>query len=146
MAEAFVVLGIAANIAQFIGYGLQLLSDGKEIYNSAHGERDEHRELEAIIEDIRNISEEIPMRTLSGQSNDEKAVRKLAAECGPLADKLSSILNDLKVPDDARFRALQAVRQAIKSAVRRRDVHDLKRRLAELDIRLRTRASRMLQK
>jgi chromosome segregation ATPase len=143
MAEAFVVLGIAANIAQFIGYGLQLLSDGKEIYNSLHGERDEHHVLEAIVEDIRNLSNEA--KPLSAQSEDEIALRKLATECDLLADRLTAILNDLKVPKDTRFRRLKTVQQTIRSAAKKRDIQDLKRKLIELDARLRTRASRMLQ-
>ena len=37
MAEAFAALSIAANIAQFVDYARQLISGGKEIYNSLDG-------------------------------------------------------------------------------------------------------------
>lgn len=144
MAEPFAVLSIAANIAQFLGYGLQLLSDGKERYNSLHGALDEYHELEAIIEDIRNISDET--KQLSGHSVDENTVRKLAAECTPLAEKLLGILNDLKVPNETRFRGLKTLHQTFRSAGKKKEIQILKHRLIDLDMRLRTRTSRMLQR
>ncbi|PMD63535.1 uncharacterized protein K444DRAFT_626616 [Hyaloscypha bicolor E] len=144
MAEPFTVLSIAANIAQFLGYGLQLLSDGKEMYNSLHGALDEYHELEAIIEDIRNISNET--KHLSGHSIGENTIRKLAAECMPLAEKLLGILNDLKVPNDARFRGLKTLHQTFRSAGKKKEIQILKHRLMDLDMRLRTRTSWMLQR
>jgi hypothetical protein len=152
MAEAFAVLGIAANIAQFVGYVIQLISEGKEIYDSLHGARDEHHELEIIIKEITKLSEElqtiIPQPGISTRlpSGDEKAIWLLAEECKPLADQLLHILNDLKVPTDRRFRGLETVRQTFRSAKKRKEIEELKRRLLDIDKRLRVRAFNMLQK
>jgi hypothetical protein len=151
MAEAFAVLGIAANIAQFVGYVIQLISEGKEIYESLHGARDEHHELE-IIKEITKLSEElqtiIPQPGISTRlpSGDEKAIWRLAEECKPLADQLLHILNDLKVPTDRRFRWLETVRQTFRSAKKGKEIEELKRRLLDIDKRLRVRAFNMLQK
>jgi hypothetical protein len=146
MAEAFAVLNIAANIAQFVDYAHRLISGGKEIYNSLDGARDEHKALRVIIDDIKNLNHESqPGLNSQPSSTDEIGFRNLAAECEPLADKLLAILKDLEVPSDARFRALQAVRQTFRSAAKKKDIQDLQQRLTDIDVRLRERASRMLK-
>ena len=147
MAEAFAALSIAANIAQFLDYARQLVSGGKEIYNSHHGARDEHQALKVIIDDIKNLSHESqPVNPSPQPSPDEIGFRRLAAESEPLADKLLAILNDLEVPNDARFRGLQTMRQTFRAAAKKKDIQDLQRRIADIDVRLRERASRMLRK
>lgn len=145
MAEAFAALGIAANIAQFLDYARILVSGGKEIYNSLSGARDEHQALKLIIDDIRGLHLDNAPQGVGTNSRDEIAFRKLAAECEPLADKLLDILKDLEVPSDARFRGLQTVRQTVRGAAKKKDIQDLQRRLADIDVRLRARASRILQ-
>ncbi|PMD42737.1 hypothetical protein L207DRAFT_553693 [Hyaloscypha variabilis F] len=149
MAEAFAALGIAANIAQFTDYARQLISGGKEIYNSLDGARDEHKALKVIIDDIKNLDHDcqpvIAKSSPQSSSADEIAFRKLAAECEPLADKLLAILNDLEVPNNARFRGLQTVRQTIRGAARRRDIQELLRRITDIDMRLRYRVTRVLE-
>jgi hypothetical protein len=147
MAEAFAALGIAANIAQFLEYTRQLISGGKEIYSSLQGARDEHQALKLIIDDIKNLNQESQPANSSAQpSTDEIGFRKLAAECEPLADKLLAILKDLEVPNDVRFRGLQTVRQTFRGAGKKKDIQDLQRRIADIDVRLRERASMMLRK
>jgi hypothetical protein len=144
MAEAFAVLSIAANVAQFVDYATQLASGGKEIYNSLDGARSEHQALKLIINDIKNLNHESQPANATF-SPDGIRFRKLAAECEPLADKLLAILKDLEIPNDARFRGLQTVRQTIRGAAKKKDIQDLQRRLADIDVRLRERASRMFQ-
>jgi hypothetical protein len=147
MAEAFATLSIAANILQLIDCASKLISGGKEIYSSAHGARDEHHALKVILEDIKSLNHE-PYRTqsFSNFSPDETAFRTLAAECEPLTEKLLGILKDLEVPNGARFRGLQTVRQTLRSGAKRKDILDLQRRLMDIEVRLRDRASRMFQK
>lgn len=147
MAEAFVALSIAANIAQFVDYARQLISGGKEIYNSLDGARNEHQALKIITEDIRNLSEESqPAQINSQPSVDEIAFRKLTTECGPLAGQLLATLKDLEVPEDARFRGLQTIRQTIRGVGKKKDIQELQDRVMSIDVRFRERASKMLQK
>ena len=152
MAEAFLVLGIAANIAQFVGLGLQLVSQGKEIHGSIHGAPDAHLDIQVIADDIRNVAVELEASTLQSRSltsppsSDQAALTLLAARCQPLAEELLRVLEDLKVRKSARFRTLEAVRQTFRSATKSNDVQELKGRLLDLDRRLRARASVMLQK
>jgi hypothetical protein len=44
------ILGLAANILQFIDYGTQLLSGTQEIYRSATGASSENIEIEGTTE------------------------------------------------------------------------------------------------
>ncbi|KAH8752602.1 hypothetical protein BGZ57DRAFT_95902 [Hyaloscypha finlandica] len=146
MAEAFAALSIAANIAQFLDYARQLISHSKEIYSSLSGSLDEHQDLKLIIADIKNLAQESqPASSIRPLDADKLGFRKLAAECEPLADKLLGILKDLEVPNDARFRRVQAVRQTFRGVAKKKDIQDLQRRIAGIDVRLRERASRMLQ-
>lgn len=146
MAEAFVALGIAANIAQFIDIAKGLIRDGKEIYHSLHGARDGHHALRLVIEDIKDLNDELkPAKSKSNLSIDEKAIRRLAEECEPLAEQLLNILKDLQVPDDTRFRVLETVRQTFRSASKKKKIEELEKPIASLDERLRARASRMLE-
>ena len=145
MAETFATLGIATNIAQFLDFTMKLISNVKQICSSLDGPCDEHHVLKVIISDIKSLSNEYKPANLGSQpSVDEIGFRKLAAECEPLADKLLAVRRNLEVPKDARFRGLQAVRQTFKGAAKKKDTQDLQRRLADLDVRLRERASRML--
>lgn len=146
MAEAFVALIIAVNIAQFVDCAKLLIASGLEIYNSSEGVQDEHQALEAIIEDTKNLIDETkPTKSSSRTSIEVKALQKLGAECVAVADKLLGVLKDLEVPKDARFRALRNVRQTFRGAAKK-DIQELQRRLGNIDARLRDRASRKLQK
>jgi archaellum biogenesis ATPase FlaH len=152
MAEAFATLGIAANIAQFVSYGIQLVSTGREIYSSIEGAQDRYHELEIIIEDIKAINAETVFYNDSCQvrgflySSDESAILQLVGECESLADKLLVILSTLKVSKDARFRRLETLRQTLKVSVKDKDIQDLKERLLGIDDRLRARILAMLQR
>jgi hypothetical protein len=147
MAEAFAALSIAANIAQFVDIAKRLVVSGKEVYNSLDGARDEHQALKVIIEDIKSANDEsLPTNSTANLSTDQVRFRKLAAECEPLADKLLAILKDLEVAPDARFRGLQTMRQTIRGAAKKKDIQDLQRRLAAIDVKLREGAATILQK
>lgn len=148
MAEAFLALSIAANVAQFLDYARQLISQSREIYTSLSGALDEHQALKLIIADIKSLAQESQPASSDQQSSggaDYVAFRKLAAECEPLADELLAILKDLEVPSDTRFRGLKTLRQTLKGAGKKKDIQDLQRRIADIDVRLRERASRILQ-
>lgn len=152
MAEAFLALGVAANIAQFISYGIKLLAEGKEAYGSIRGQQDEHHELETIIADIKGLSDEVASVSLQTRvatiplSSDERIIVQLVTECQPLADKLQRLLDDLKVSKGARLRGLQTSWQTLKGGWKKSDIQDLRRRLLDIDERLRFRVSNMLQK
>ncbi|KAF2122065.1 hypothetical protein BDV96DRAFT_136942 [Lophiotrema nucula] len=158
MAEALAGLGLAANIAQFVGLSMQLLLQGKEIYDSISGTREEYDELElmvtqtqSLIEDIIQADQDVQnaANTLTARtqlpSRLEREIRQLATQCHPILDRLLGMLSDLKIPKDARFRTWQAVKQTFRHAGKKKDLQELKERLFDLDLQLRNRISLLLQ-
>ena len=147
MAEAFGIIGLAANIAQFVDYGIKIVSAGKEVYESAHGMTQEMKELDSIVGDIRSTSQDVLNNTPSIKiSEDELAIQRLAKECETLARELRSVLDKLTIREDARLRTLESGRVAIQGLLKRREVQNLKNRLQDLDRRLRNRLSKALLK
>ena len=59
MAEAFPLISLAANIAQFVEYSMVLTSKVKEIYRSAEGAGKENLEIEMVVQDINNLGANI---------------------------------------------------------------------------------------
>lgn len=137
MAEALASIGLAANIAQFVGYGISIISDTREIYHSAYGAKDENVELEHVVTNVMDINEQI-IRGASACSSrklspDEMALQNLAKDCQPLTEQLLSILQKLKPSDDAHFPELEALRKALRSTAKKREIEDLETRLHKIE-------------
>lgn len=143
MAEAFAILGIAANIAQFVSFGIQLISEAKKIHGSFHGVQNDHHELEVIVEDIKKSCKDVV--PAPGSLRDAQAFQQLLKECIPLADKLLFIRSDRQVSKAQNHRGLEVVRQTLRSVAKRKEIQELKRRLLDMDQRLRARAFSILQ-
>ncbi|KAF2106820.1 hypothetical protein BDV96DRAFT_590510 [Lophiotrema nucula] len=148
MAEAFAILGIAANISQFVSFGLQLLREGKEAYQAVDGSRAGHRELALVINDIKALSEEAKETvTLSRSraSKDFRIIYPLAEQCEKLATRLLNLLEDLKVSDSSHFRWWDAGRKSWKAFLKKTEIEDIRSQLVQIEKRLRGRVSDMLR-
>jgi hypothetical protein len=145
MAEAFAIIGLASNIAQFIGYGIQIVSTGNEVYKSSKGVGQETKELHMIVDNIQNLSQEVENNKALRLSKDGLAIRNFAAECTTLATELSVVLKTLRVRDNAGSRTVESGRVAIRSVLPRNNVTKLKNRLQDLEGRLRTRIAKVLE-
>ena len=148
MAEAFVILGTVSNIFQFIELGFKVLDEGQELYKSFNGQRDEHKELELAAGDTKSFADKAKtLRSLSkvAKNEDEEIIQRLAKDCEMLAHKIVVILDDLKVPAEARYRWVEVFKQTVRGINKKQEIQDLQRRLKELDRRLRARVSIMLQ-
>jgi hypothetical protein len=137
MAEAFAAIGIAASIAKLTEYGVTLIAEAQEFYESASVAREENIELEEVIRYIKNLSEDIsaasPLASSAGPlSSNERALIKLAKDSKSLCNQLIEILQDLKVGDEARFRKLACLRQAMRSARKKKDIEKLEARLRKI--------------
>ncbi|KAL2849870.1 hypothetical protein BJY01DRAFT_210429 [Aspergillus pseudoustus] len=150
MAEALAVIGVAANIAQFLEYGLKLVAAGKEAYDSKQGTTKAIRQIELVVEDIQNQSAEVlqsgsPWRLTSQRANpDELAIQKYARQCIDISKELINLLRKLTVRDDAQFRVLESGRVALRTLRKQSEVLDLKTRLEDLDRKLRERLRKLL--
>ncbi|KAH6879467.1 hypothetical protein B0T10DRAFT_552007 [Thelonectria olida] len=124
MAEAFAGLSIAANIVQFTEYALALVSDCREIYESADGARQENLELETVIQSIhdRHSCMKTACNGTSGQ--------------GPLRKSLSfliSTLEKLKATNKSRFPKLGSLRAAIVASCYGNTLRGLEKRLLAIE-------------
>ena len=135
MAEAFAVIGFAANIAQLAGYCIRLISEAQEVYDSAATE--ENIELAEVIRVVKTLSQEIaePAPQSSSQAKSlstDNEVRELANSSIELSNQLLEILDDLRIRDDARFRKLESLRQAIRGTRKKRAIETLEKRLRRI--------------
>ena len=145
MAEALAAIGLAANIAQFIEYGLSLFSQGREIYTSTRGATEDYLEIETVVRDLRNLSDNITAAAYQDDSRqkqpseDEKAIRALADSSKGVANRLLVSIQALKIQDDDDHRKLTSLRLAFRSMWKRKEVEELERRLQRIQEELRTR-------
>ncbi|KAL3459324.1 hypothetical protein BJX64DRAFT_205453 [Aspergillus heterothallicus] len=151
MADVLAIIGLASNIAQFLEYGIRFVAAGKEVYESKQGTTKAIREIELVVEDIQNQSAEFtqkgssPWQFSTTRANaDELAIRKYARQCIDISTELIKLLRKLTVRDDAQFRALESGRVALRILRKSSEVQALKKRLEELDTKLRERLTRLL--
>ncbi|KAJ8125002.1 hypothetical protein O1611_g8638 [Lasiodiplodia mahajangana] len=119
MAE-LALLGLVANIFQFIELGINIVSTARDVYQCV--ESFQSTEIRLLLEDIRNTSNEVGR--LSGQSSvwlchDELAIRSYSAECDSVAAELSSLAAKLTRNDGAKSRTLDGVRDLDKNVRQR---------------------------
>jgi hypothetical protein len=149
MAEAWAIIGIIANVTQFVGLGLQLFREGREIYKSAHGTKGEHRAAEVIVRDIQKLNEDAKATVAQckeqGRSKDVQAIMPLAEECERLANRLLCVLEGLKVPEQTRFRPWVSFWKAFKSILKSDEMQSILTRLLTLESQLNDRVSGILQ-
>ena len=157
MAEALATLSVAANIAQFVGLSMQMVSSCKEIYKSANGLRQDYKELQTMIENMQVLHKDVvtslqAVQTQVGTATqghvipgNEKAIIALASKCKPISDDLLKIISSFKVAKDARFRAVKAVGKTFQYAWKSSDIQSLKQRVVDLDSQLKDRVFILLQ-
>ncbi|KAI1327457.1 hypothetical protein F5Y16DRAFT_372069 [Xylariaceae sp. FL0255] len=120
--EALAALGVAANICQFLEYGLELICKAKDL-----------RELGAVnpslqtdAERLRDLSSALDPQRIPPHAGD---ISQLARECARVSEALISELSKLKPSDPTSKR--QRLKSLVKSELK-------KPRLQELESRLQT--------
>jgi hypothetical protein len=111
-------LGLAGNIVQFINFRSKLVCKGRQIYKSSDRALDPHVDLEAITNDLVQLSAQIEPSKFRNQESDhqlkeEAVLLKLTTACDDVALTLLTMLNFLKVTE--RHRRWKSVRQALKT-------------------------------
>lgn len=150
MAEALTLLGLVANILQFVELGHTILSSAKEVYEDGKGLTSQMRHVQLLLEDIRNTRDGIEKRlantTPLSLSNDEIAIQNYSTECDAIAARLGEMLEKLRVRDGAKSRRLESLRVSVYSMARKSEVQRLVEQLEDLDRRLRMRLQKVLDK
>ncbi|KAI4705084.1 hypothetical protein J4E89_009378 [Alternaria sp. Ai002NY15] len=99
--EGFAVVGLAANILQFIQTAKHLVSAGREILDS--GTKKEYLELELISKELHSRADRLKLSgnfTSISVGDSEDSIEELACQSNDIADELLGILSKLKLRDD----------------------------------------------
>lgn len=97
MIESLAAFALAGNILQFLEAGHKATVILRQIWDASAS--DENMEIEAITQDVKDLSEKIAKDSKSTvtRSQDEKELQQLAKRCKLVADELQAMLKDLVV-------------------------------------------------
>lgn len=129
MAEAIVIIGLAANIVQFLDFGSKFISGVWKTYRSGGDAVGEIPDLAKITGDLQII-----LKAFQGPDRDgeetiegEHDLRQLAGECQTLATDLLKSLKKISPPDKVRKR--DALRAAFRMVWKEEEISRLHVRL-----------------
>ncbi|KAF4539915.1 uncharacterized protein LTHEOB_9727 [Lasiodiplodia theobromae] len=123
--DPLTALGLAANIAQFVEYGIKLTSTISELYHSPDGTTKENTSLEIIVADMQNLAGALVDENSKGQG----PLTILAENCYNISVDLQRIFTDLKIPQDTNHPKWQAFRQTIRAQGKANEIEKLYHRL-----------------
>jgi hypothetical protein len=125
-------LGIVSAVVQLVDFGIKLVSEGKELYNSASGASKENLELEKITSDLSLMSQKLSLPAVPDQrlSKDEIELRRVAESCKEVANELLGALDSIKV--DWTHQKWRSFRQALKSVMKKEKIQSIKVRLERI--------------
>ena len=150
MAEALAIIGLAANIAQFLEYGINFACTAKKAYHSADDFGRNWSELESVVDSIKRHCAQIT--SFSGSVNlspDEQAIRKIAEQCGLVTDELLGVLEPLRpgsAPERSRLWTALKVAKTQLSKKNKLKIQELEDRMNRLYRQLETSLSNLLQR
>ncbi|KAL8718367.1 MAG: hypothetical protein Q9225_004484 [Loekoesia sp. 1 TL-2023] len=129
--ESFAVLGLAANILQFLDFSGKLISGTLELYHAVDGATSSNLVLENISKDLVQLCAGLlptaPCSNRLAKSEPEAALLPLSESCRTLGQEFLAVLDDLKVKSHRK--GWQSVRQALRGAWKARDVHRYEKQL-----------------
>ncbi|KAI8634772.1 hypothetical protein F5Y19DRAFT_124341 [Xylariaceae sp. FL1651] len=133
------ILSVAAAAIQFLDFGIRVLGDAHELYNSTYGQKEEHIELSKISQDLTTFANIIETKligvrhvSISNDATDDPA-RVLLRLCGEAKDidrELKQLLAKLQVNGVFKVRlAANSFRAALKGILSESKVELLQKRL-----------------
>ncbi|KAK4207879.1 hypothetical protein QBC37DRAFT_454306 [Rhypophila decipiens] len=125
--------GLATNILTFINFTREIITTGRDIYQSSNGATATHLESETLTNDIKNRVEKTTFPRALDESlltDDDKCLRSLSLQCGFVADELLRALDKLRV--EGRHTKWKSFYQAIGSIKRKDEIDGLEQRLHRL--------------
>ena len=126
-------VGLAGNILQLIDFSRKLLSDSRQIYESAQGASVKHFESASAAETLIKLDKKIQesFRAKTGNLTvDEQELRRLCENCRRAALDLVTALNRFKLTN-TKHRMCGSVWLAFTSNLRKDEIGDLLGRLQE---------------
>ncbi|KAI0975368.1 hypothetical protein F4678DRAFT_420102 [Xylaria arbuscula] len=139
MADPSALIGLVSGIITFIDFGFKIVAEFKNVRDSIHGTTAEAHELRMIIDDVRNLNEQVKRQQLSRKdlSPDESRILDMVVECEKVATELLQAMNRLKRRDGARSKILESARVAVRSFLKQEEIQALLSRLRLLSKHIR---------
>ncbi|KAM0421390.1 hypothetical protein ACHAPT_010744 [Fusarium lateritium] len=145
--SGFEIIGLASSIVAFVDFSIKLVSAVKSARDSVHDTLPEVHEIELCLEDVRQSN----LRAIQGSagrqlSQGERHVMAMTTECDRLAGELGGMVQKLKIRGGAKSRTLESSRIAWRVLRKGKDIEDLRRRIENLDVRIRSNVQMILDK
>ncbi|KAE9371784.1 hypothetical protein N431DRAFT_559214 [Stipitochalara longipes BDJ] len=130
--EALTAFSLAGTILEFARFGIDLLSDGRELYKSSHGALSANEQLELATADLCALlvklrSRERP-KTILEDNEDQKIFQHILCDAEKVAAELLERLEGLKVKG-AKGRKWESVRKALHTASTKANIGTLTKTL-----------------
>jgi hypothetical protein len=130
--EALTAFSLAGTVLEFARFGIDLLSNGRELYKSSHGALSANEQLELATADLRGLLVKLRARgrppAASEDNEDQKNFQRILCCAEKTAKVLVERLEGLKVKG-IEGRKWESVRKALKSALTKDDIDSLTKRL-----------------
>lgn len=128
-------VSLAGNVAQFLEYGIRLVTTASDIAKSARGVSSEVSEMEAILSNLNHTLSAV--KTDHADNRHDETLRKLVDNCLELSLQLTSIIRSLQL-DSTGSRLpgqtldFKTLRKAAQTLYRKGDMDQLSTRLFSL--------------
>jgi hypothetical protein len=132
-------LSVAAAVVQFVDYGTDLVSKGRELYKSADGALSGNFELEAASSRLQLLGGALQDSLLHGQqgrqgplTERDQGLDTICNGCTDVSKDLISRLKRLKLPTDCKHRKWESFKLTLKIVWSKEKMEETAAKLAKL--------------
>lgn len=142
--DPFSALGVAGNVVQFVQFSSSIISETREIHQSAAGVSVKNFELKVVAENLSELSDKlstprlsiatrtrIPLHACGTTEAEEAPIYRIASLCKSIANELLSTVEELEVANGPRHK-WRSFRQALKTVWKKDKIIELQSRLDQL--------------
>ncbi|KAH8885834.1 hypothetical protein GQ53DRAFT_876663 [Thozetella sp. PMI_491] len=120
-------IGLASAVISFVQFSADVVSGGKEVYNSISGQTEENIHIATVAAHLRGLSDEL-LTDIEGRTRHEKSLLHLARNCHALSLELLDVLESLAAK--AGNPKWQSFKAGLRGAWKKDKVASLERALA----------------
>lgn len=123
--EALAIIGLIANVVQFVDFSGRLIAKTTELYRSSEGALAENIDAEMATNHLVMLNNKINGAATITNNN---ALKRLCESCKSTADELLAALNKVKV--DGKQHRWTSIRKALRNMWNKKQICELEARLA----------------
>lgn len=141
--ESLLAIGLAANIVQFVEYACKLITQAKEVHNSASGLPQDAAHMQTVVQDIHKLLGSLDSSSAGNHRPVDPKLTGLAAECKVIADEILLAIKKLSNEHpDSRWSSFKV---ALKIVLRADQLKRLAERVSQLQSKIIIELSAALQ-